>query len=191
MSYRQQLGKVKGDAGKIYVPSMVTRNNKKYITWTLQDEGGNIPQDIDITPKFYLPNVDDNGYITFTLVESGATALYNTEATKKSIKGAQGPAGAVNTVVRDNGLPPKSEAKEGIIYIHDNGIATVYDEETDNFYDLDDLLKFNNYSTTVEIQENYYNKNQIDNMFGNIIACQQALITLLDKDSIIDIPSDD
>ena len=69
--------------------------------------------------------------------------------------------------------------------------ATINDEETDNFYDLDDLLKFNNYSTTVEIQENYYNKNQIDNMFGNIIACQQALITLLDKDSIIDIPSDD
>ena len=32
MSYREKLGQVKGDKGRIYVPTVVTRNNKKYIS---------------------------------------------------------------------------------------------------------------------------------------------------------------
>lgn len=185
MSYEKNLGRVKGDTGKVYAPQAVTRNNKRYITWTLQDEGAP-PEDINITPQVYMPSIDDNGNISFILTENTTNSI-----PPKNIKGAQGPAGAVDTVVCTNGLPPKEQANEGIIYIHDDGIATVFDKDTNDFYDLDNLLKFNNYLTTAEIQDNYYNKTQIDNMFGNVIACQQAIITLLDKDSIINIPSDD
>ena len=37
----------------------------------------------------------------------------------------------------------------------------------------------------------YYSKTDVDNLLGNIMQCQEAIIYLLDKDSIINIPSDD
>ena len=187
MTYRQNLGKVKGDRGKVYTPKPVTRDNKRYITWTLQEENDSIPEDIDITPKVYIPQVDDEGNISFLLATEASDSI-----PPKNIRGIQGPAGAVNTNIVTS-LPPKSEAKEGVIYIdiNNDGIASVFDEETNDFYPLDNLLKFNNYLTTFEIQEQYYNKHEINDMFGDIMTCQENLITLLDKDSIINIPSDD
>ena len=185
MSYRENLGRVKGDKGKVYIPSIVIRNNKKYITWTLQEENNSVPQDIDITPKVYLPSVDSNGNISFVLTESTPDSI-----AAVNITGPQGPAGAVNTNVVAN-LPAKSEAQEGIIYIHDDGVATVFDTEENDFFDLDNLVKFQDYWTKTEIEQKYYNKTDIDNKLGNIMQCQDALIHLLDKDSIINIPSDD
>lgn len=185
MSYRENLGRVKGDKGKVYIPSIVTRNNKKYITWTLQEENNSVPQDIDITPKVYLPSVDSNGNISFVLTESTLNSIGAV-----NIKGPQGPAGAVDTNVVTN-LPAKSDAQEGIIYIHDDGIATVFDVDTNDFYDLDNLVKFNDYCTKEQIKDYVYNRTDIDNMLGNIMQCQEALIHLLDKNSIINIPSDD
>lgn len=189
MTYRQNLGRVKGDKGKVYVPETVTRDNKRYITWTLKEENDSIPEDIEITPKVYIPRVDDEGNISFLLSTETSDSIE-----PKNIRGEQGPAGAVNTnVVTD--LPPKSQAKEGIIYIQVNDrndiIATVFDETKNEFYQLDNLFEFNNYLTTSEIQKQYYNKYEVNDMFGDIMACQDALITLLDKDSIINIPSDD
>ena len=185
MSYRENLGRVKGDKGKVYIPDIVTRDNKKYITWTLQEESNSVPQDMDITPKVYLPSVDSNGNISFVLTESTLDSIGAV-----NIKGPQGPAGAVDTNVVTN-LPAKSNAQEGIIYIHDDGIATVFDTDTNDFYDLDNLVKFQNYWTKTEIQDKYYSKTDVDNLLGNIMQCQESLIYLLDKDSIINIPSDD
>lgn len=184
MSYKQRLGKVKGDKGKVYLPSIKTIGNKRYITWTLQEESASVPNDIDITPKVYLPSIDSNGNVSFTLAD-------NTNATipTVNIKGPQGPPGAVNTNVCTD-LPPKSQAKEGVIYIHDGGIATVYDVETGEFYDLDNLIKFNDYYTKSESNERFYTKTEIENMFGSIVACQNAVIHTLDKNSI-NIPSGD
>lgn len=191
MSYRENLGKVKGDKGKVYIPSIVTRDNKKYITWTLQEENNSVPQDIDITPKVYLPSVDSNGNISFVLTENTPDSIStNDEGEPINIIGPQGPAGAVNTNVVAN-LPDKANAQEGIIYIHDDGVATVFDTKENNFFDLDNLVKFNDYWTKTEIEQKYYNKTNIDNKLGNIMQCQDALINLLDKDSIINIPSDD
>ena len=177
MSYREQLGCVRGEKGKVYIPSIVTRNNKTYITWSLHDESASAPADIDITPQIYLLSVDDNGNISFTLTESTPASIAN-----KNIKGPKGDPGEVDTAIV-NTLPDKTDAVEGVIYIHD-GIATVYDKQTNDFYDLDDILKFDNYYTKTESKEEFYTKTQIDNMLGNIVQCQQAIIYTLDKNSI-------
>ena len=69
--------------------------------------------------------------------------------------------------------------------------SPVFDIDTNDFYDLDNLVKFQNYWTKTEIQDKYYSKTDVDNLLGNIMQCQEALIYLLDKDSITNIPSDD
>ena len=66
MSYRKNLGQVKGDKGKVYIPSIIEENNKKYITWQLEEESAIAPDNIDITPKVYLPSLDDNGNLYFS-----------------------------------------------------------------------------------------------------------------------------
>lgn len=188
MSYTESLGRVKGDKGKVYVPKMKVVNNRKYITWELKEESENEhPADIDITPQVYLPSVNTNGEISFFLTYADTADL---SIGAVNIKGEKGDPGAVETVVVDV-LPKLEEARayaiahngDGPIYIHD-GIATVYDYEKNEFYDLDNLLKFDDYYTKDESGRNFYTKTEIDNMLGNIVSCQEAIIYTLDTGSV-------
>lgn len=183
MSYRKNLGKVIGKEGKVYIPQIVERDNKKYITWVLTDEQGAQPNDIDITPKAYLPSIDNNGNLSFVLTSTLPASIPG-----KNIRGPKGYPGEVDTTLVES-LPPKSSASEGIIYIHD-GIATVYDAQTNEFYDLDNLVKFDNYYTKIESNERFYTKTEVNNMFGNITQAQEAIIYTLDKGSV-NIPNGD
>ena len=197
MSYRENLGRVKGDKGKVYVPHFVERNGRKYITWGEPiDEPSDIPSDIDITPKIYVPTLNDNGDIYFTLTdaiisENNSDGIPLNTGTK-NIKGPQGAPGAVNTVWVNPDIDYQNMSeykKEGQIYIQ-NGIASVYDLETDDFYDLDDLTKFNDYYTKSETHTTFYDKTTIDNKLGNIEQCQEAILYTLDKGSV-NIPNGD
>lgn len=179
MSYRENLGKVIGKEGKVYIPKTIERDGKKYITWELKDKEGAQPDDIDITPKAYRPSISSGGEISFILTTDLPDAL----SSNINIKGPKGDAGEVNTTVVDS-LPSKASAKEGIIYIHDGGIATVFDEDRDEFYDLDNLVKFDDYYTKDEVQDEFYTKSQVDAMLGSIIQAQEAIIYTLDKDSV-------
>lgn len=199
MSYRKNLGRVKGDAGEIYVPHFVERNGRKYITWGEPvDNLSNIPDDIDITPKIYMPTVQDNGDIYFTLIDAVVddtnpnSIPLNTNA--KNIMGPQGTPGAIDTVLINPDVDYQNMAqykKEGQIYIQ-NGVASVYDRETDKFYDLDDavLTKLNDYYNKAESHNVFYDKVAIDNKFGNVEQCQEDILYTLDKGSV-NIPSGD
>lgn len=184
MSYRENLGQVKGDKGRIYIPTVVTRNNKKYITWVLSEEGATAPADIDITPKVYLPSIS-NGFLTFTLSENTPTTIGGANNSNYKVKGDKGDPGEVDTAVVTD-LPAKANAKEGVLYIHDGGIATVYDLQTNDFYDLDNLLKFEDYYTKSETYSNsqVYTKTEIDTLLGDIEACKNQILYTLDKGSI-------
>ena len=197
MSYRENLGRVKGDKGKIYVPHPVERDGRRYITWGEPiDEPTDIPTDIDITPKIYIPTLNDNGDIYFTLTdaiisEDNPNAI-PLSTSIKNIKGPQGAPGAVNTVWVNPDIDYQNMSqykKEGQIYIQ-NGIASVYDVETNKFYDLDDLTKFNDYYTKTETHTYFYDKTVVDNKLGNIEQCQEAILYTLDKGSV-NIPSGD
>lgn len=183
MAYRESLGRVKGDTGQIYIPSIKEENNNRYIEWTLADEPPADVNRIDITPKVYLPSIDENGNISFIL-----TNVMPASINSVNIKGDKGDPGEVNTTVVST-LPAKADAQEGIVYIHD-GDAFVFDKEENEFYLLDNLANFDNYYTKDESDETFYSKTQIDNMFGNIAACQEAIIYTLDKNSV-NIPSGD
>ena len=109
-----------------------------------------------------------------------------------NIKGPQGAPGAVNTVWVNPDIDYQNMSqykKEGQIYIQ-NGIASVYDVETNKFYDLDDLTKFNDYYTKTETHTYFYDKTAVDNKLGNIEQCQEAILYTLDKGSV-NIPSGD
>lgn len=197
MSYRENLGRVKGDKGKIYVPHPVERDGRRYITWGEPiDEPTDIPTDIDITPKIYIPTLNDNGDIYFTLTdaiisEDNPNAI-PLSTSIKNIKGPQGAPGAVNTVWVNPDIDYQNMSeykKEGQIYIQ-NGIASIYDAETNKFYDLDDLTKFNDYYTKTETHTYFYDKTTVDNKLGNIEQCQEAILYTLDKGSV-NIPSGD
>ena len=184
MSYREKLGQVKGDKGRIYVPTVVTRNNKKYITWVLNEEGVDTPVDIDITPQVYVPSVQ-NGFLSFTLSESTIASIGGSDNINYKVKGEKGDSGEVDTAVVTD-LPAKENAREGVIYIHDGGIATVYDSTEKQFYDLDNLFKFNDYYTKSETysKSEVYTKTDIDRMLGDIEECKKQILYTLDKGSI-------
>lgn len=184
MSYREKLGQVKGDKGRIYVPTVVTRNNKKYITWVLNEEGADAPDDIDITPQVYVPSVS-NGFLSFTLSESTPASIGGADNSNYRVKGDKGDPGEVDTAVVTD-LPAKENAKEGIVYIHDGGVATVYDLQTNDFYPLDNLVKFDDYYTKSETysKSEVYTKTDIDRMLGDIEECKKQILYTLDKGSI-------
>ena len=109
MSYRENLGQVKGDKGRIYIITVVTRNNKKYIIWILSEEGASVPADIDITPKVYLPSVS-NGFLTFTISENTPTTIGGSSNSNYKVKGDKGYQGEIDTEeIKD--LPTKAKAK--------------------------------------------------------------------------------
>ena len=104
---------------------------------------------------------------------------------------AEGPGFVKSNVIKDEVIENAiiNLASESNIYIHD-GIATVYDAQTNEFYDLDNLVKFDNYYTKTESNERFYTKTEVNNMFGNITQAQEAIIYTLDKGSV-NIPNGD
>ena len=60
MSYNQDLGRVKGDKGTTYIPSITLENGKQYISYE-SDDGTPIPsvlQKKEFTSFVYKPSLD-------------------------------------------------------------------------------------------------------------------------------------
>ena len=259
MSYHQNLGRVKGDKGKVYVPKKVPSVdangvNKMTIEWELKEETAAAPEPIDITPPVYVPTVDERtGIITFSLMNATSTLINGV-----NIKGPRGIPGEVNTLVlteepsvtdnwlyidkvkhilnieengnltitvnnikytikrndeenRDKFLTINNveyrfndnytitvgdvtyryvpKAREGVIYILPDSVAEVYDELTQKFYKLDNLVKFSDYCTKDQIREKIYTKKEIHDYFlGDVAQAQREILLTLDKGSV-DIPN--
>ena len=71
MSYRRNLGKVKGEPGQVVQPKIETENGTKKIKWEIKEQSELVvPPEIDITPTFYKPIIDideanDKVFISF------------------------------------------------------------------------------------------------------------------------------
>lgn len=190
MSYIENLGRVKGDKGKVYVPSVKVENGKRYITWGEPVDAPTAPPgDIDITPKIYTPQLDREGNISFYLstvnIDDNANIMPLSINLGK-IKGDPGPRGepgAIDIVIVPSGIDYENMQEykeEGKIYIQDD-IAKVYDSDEGKFCEINSLAKFNNYYTKDYINEHFYDKKTIESKIGNIALCQEAILETLDK----------
>lgn len=194
MSYRKNLGRVKGEPGQIYQPVVYTdtNNKKRKIKWELKEQSeATTPEEIDITPTFYKPilTTDTNtGNVTISF-ESVTSTDNPLTITGTNIKGPKGDDGVFDTVVCVSGFPTVNEAEEGKIYIY-QGSAKAYDATTNQLYFVEDLGKFNSYQTIAAATQM---KTDIENAFnlkiGNVEDCQKAIMQKLGQS--VNIPDGD
>lgn len=181
MSYRRNLGKVKGEPGQVVQPKIETENGTKKIKWEIKEQSELVvPPEIDITPTFYKPIIDideanDKVFISFESVTS--TDCPSVEPV--NIKGEKGEDGTFDTVVCPNGFPTIDEAEEGKIYIY-QGEAKAYDADSNKLYFIEDLGKFNAYLTIRDADSR--EEDLIANFnakIGQVADCQRAIMQKL------------
>ena len=182
MSYRRNLGKVKGEPGQVVQPKIETENGTKKIKWEIKEQSELVvPPEIDITPTFYKPIIDideENGKV-FISFESVTSANPPHIDTKINIKGDKGDEGTFDTVVCPNGFPTIDEAEEGRIYIY-QGEAKAYDAKSNKLYFIEDLGKFNAYLTIRDADSR--EEDLIANFnakIGQVADCQRAIMQKL------------
>lgn len=189
MTYTENLGTVKGDKGKVYIPRVeIDSNGYTWIKWDLVDNPNSDPAPIDISTYAYIPNISANGDITFTkqvVNETNKDFLINTTEARNII-GPRGYNGAIQIQpVPDNLTVEQFQSldeykTQGTIYMHRGG-AYMYAEDGEYYY-LDNLMYFEtNFYEKPFVEDNYYNKTNIDDKLGNIAACQTEIINTLDK----------
>ena len=171
MSYNKNLGKVKGDTGTTYIPSIITRNGKQYISFTSSD-GTALPaglrDPIEITPQVYMPRINDNNELEFYL-NSDPSNIINVG----NVKGDPGIASiGVRTVEELPNINTLTEDDKKYIYIIDNGDAyldaAVFSDN--KFVYLESIVRFNDYALLRDVytRDESYSKAQIDNLLCNI-----------------------
>ena len=101
MSYKENLGRVKGETGTSYIPNIIPVKNANEITtdyklgWTAinDDTAPKEVSPINFYPLVYMPTVENDGKIRFTLVNSN-NAEYSF-LTSQSLKGDKGDSGHI------------------------------------------------------------------------------------------------
>lgn len=211
MSYEQNLGRVKGDAGTTYIPRIQKKEDGKlYISYTSND-GTPIPPELEekeLSSYVYKPYVDpDTKKITFTLTDTASLNPKDDILDFGSIKGDTGNSTIGTKTVPEepvfDDLPPeeKQMIREGrsLIYVIDTGEAYldsgVFENTVDSnknpiikFVYFEEKLRFDRYYTKDETynKNELYSRNEIHTQLGNIVEQQNAIIRILgDTDSII------
>lgn len=189
MSYKKNLGRVRGEEGVTYTPQITIETDsngiqKQYISWIASD-GSEVPASLqkrEFASKVYKPTVID-GEISFQL--SDATEL---NISPVNIRGPQGVAGHIEVEVVST-LPTIGE--EGTIYIY-GGDAYVWGEKhtgqtvETGWYQIENALDFTNYYTKQETynKDEVYDKNSIDNFIGTVREQQNAIAAIIDTGPI-------
>ena len=201
MSYNQDLGRVKGDKGTTYIPSITLENGKQYISYE-SDDGTPIPsvlQKREFTSFVYKPSLDENGNLSFAL-SSDLTATL-------SLGNIKGPVGDSTIGIRVVDAEPEynnlSDAEKTLIT---NGKSHIYVIDTNEAYlgagvfktdgsfkYLESKLRFDNYYLKTETyhKDDVYNKQEIATQLGSIVEQQNAISTMLGDTGAIIIPDDD
>jgi hypothetical protein len=183
MTYTKNLGRVKGEQGDSWTPKIEDKTKYLKITW---EKNGTVPSQKNINKYAFVLKFNDDGELYFEY-ENINNVDIPTQTTPVQIKGEQGIPGQIITKVLDT-LPATGE--EGTIYIvpneNNNSFHTsyVYDTEEEEFYQLDDLIKFENYYTKSESNNRYYTKSNINERLGNIEQAQLNILNTLDNTDI-------
>lgn len=190
MTYKKDLGRVRGEKGVTYTPKITIEkdaNNidKQYISWESSD-GSDIPPSLakkEFASKVYKPSIDSNGNISFQLIDANELNL-----NLGNIKGPQGIPGHIEVEVV-TALPARGE--EGTIYVYGEN-AYVWGEKHNGqtvetgWYQIENALDFSNYYTKQETynKNEVYDKNSIDNFIGTVKDQQNAIAAIIDNGPI-------
>lgn len=176
ISYNINLGRVKGDTGTSYIPSIVIQNGKQYIKYTSSDNTP-LPDVLQglhpFNSKFYEPSLSPDGNsLVFSLQSNVSDTI-----TLSNVKGAPG-RNLINIKVVENvpNVASLTDSDKNIIYLlKDNNNntaleAAIYDETTNDFIYLDiaSMISFDTYLTNEDAynKEETYNKNEINDLLG-------------------------
>lgn len=196
MSYNQDLGRVKGDKGTTYIPSITIENGKQYISFT-SDDGTPIPSSLqkrEFQSLVYKPELDANGNLLFYLTNSTPANL-NVGRVKGDTGNSTIGVKVVDAKPEYATLPQAEkdliDENKGYVYlINTDDVyldAGVFDTNKEFVY-FENKVRFENYYTKSETynKNEVYNKTEISNQLGTIIEQQNAITTMLgDTDAII------
>ena len=189
MAYTKDLGKVKGEDGDVYVPTVKIQNGYLHFNWqlTTKENAQSILSGTNINIPVYVPSsMDQNGNITFTLNET--VRGINGEVLQSytfHVKGDQGESGYTTFDIQhiSGNIEdiPTNQRKAGTIYVK-NTKAWFYDEQAEDFFMLEgiDLSDYYRKSET-------YNKTEINAMFNEITSQMTLAYKLLDIEDIINL----
>ena len=199
MAYQKDLGRVKGDQGNVFIPSMEIINGKMVFSWTEQSaELHTAPPNKEITLPVYYPTINDQNQLVFVCNSEDINPPANANLTFNVIgpKGDDGEMKLRTQTVTDleTLLSNPSSIREDTLYItSDNYVYFINIEEVngENTYTPVKLegISLDNYYTKQEI----YNKTEIDDMFYESATYMALMFQLLDvsepnyvEDEIID-----
>ncbi len=205
MSYKKELGRVKGNKGATLVPSITYTALGAEINWTTSDNeyDGPFPPTMLIEPAYYIPQYNaETGELSWINSKLGMPG-YETmpEIPPMHIRGEQGDIGAteidIQVIIDDGGYAEpeniinyhtNNNPQEGTIYIIGEE-AYVYDNDTEQFYPIEKLVDLRNYYTKTQTHEVFFTKEEVYEWLASINEVQEAIIALLDN-GVINIPID-
>lgn len=205
MSYKEDLGRVKGNKGATLVPIITYTATGIKINWTTSDSeyDGPFPEEVVLEPAYYIPKYNaETGLLEWVNSHEGMPGYESMpEIEPMQIKGDTGATGAsevdIRVIVDRGGYTTPTDIinyytgnnpSEGIIYVIGEE-AFVYDNETGLYYTIEKLVDLSNYYTKSETHERFFTKQEVYDWLANINEIQEAIINLLDN-GVINIPID-
>ena len=185
MAYQKDLGRVKGDQGNVFIPSMEIVNGKMVFSWTEQSaELHTAPPNKEITLPVYYPTIDGNR-LKF-VCNSNDVVTSDDIRLDFDIVGPKGDDGEMKLRTQtvtdlETLLSNPSSIREDTLYItSDNYVYFINIEEIngENTYTPVKLegISLDNYYTKQEV----YNKTEIDDMFYESATYMALMFQLLD-----------
>lgn len=199
MSYKENLGRVKGETGTSYVPHIVEgiSGGIPYVKveWEACNDN-NLPTSIegDLFPLVYKPSIQEDGSLGFTLSRPDS---YYFSLPKEAFQGIPGADGHLAThIISDyDALPTGNDIDTDAIYVTSDGNCYIWDANSTNpdWITVENLIKFEDYYTKNETYKRYdvnnkedstYSAQMMDNIMGNTHEAIQYINSILNNGSI-------
>ena len=191
MAWVKDLGRVKGDNGDIYIPSVNIEDGQMVFSWnkaSYDNEHEYLLTSQPIKIPIYVPELINGETLIFKLstpVKNIDGTNFPNEIIAGNIKGDQGPEGNVKInlyhVPEDREITDPTIPREtDTIYIQ-NSKAWIYDEtlsDAENPFVLIEGMDLSGYA----LKNDVYTKAQINTMFENVTSQLQLLALLYDID---------
>ncbi len=186
MAWTKNLGKVKGDTGDVYIPSVeLDSEGFLHFTWTSQDTE-EVIKSIKIPIPVYVPRKYEDGYITFTAtspIVDPTTNLPKQSEFQYYIKGDQGTPGPVHfytTYTQASNPEDVENPQENTFYIA-NKKVWIYTSIDPLKYEYMEQFDFENYYTI----DQTYSSDDIDAMLQSIEDQVELAQRLYDIDELV------
>lgn len=185
MSYENNLGRVRGDKGYSFLPT-IREDTAQHtiITWTCTDENvaqADYPADITIEKLFFIPHVNNNGDLIWNKSNNSEIFRQIQVPATINIKGEKGETGQTNIDVKVYPSLEDLNDKDTstLYYVGSNGDYTVYvyDDDIDDYRKVGlSSLDLSNYYTKAQSDEKFATKQYVDTEISDKIASALDLI---------------